>query len=313
MALLAVDLGGTSLRLATFSKEGDLLNRTLFQLEGKEGAEVGQLIHQSVAKYLQTNPEIQAIGVSVPGISRKATQTVWAPNIPGWEDYPLGQEISRISGGIPLTIDCDRACYILGEYWKGNAKGCKDAIYLSVGTGIGAGILVDGKVLQGAQGIAGSVGWMALDRPFQEKYIPCGCFEYHASGAGLAKVAQEMTGIRESLEKTTSRVSHKIKAADVFAAYEKKEDWAIRTLENAIGYWGMGVANLVSIFNPETIIFGGGVFGPGKQFLTQIGTEAKKWAQPVSMKLVRLEVAALGGDSGLYGAGYLALQTLLKP
>ncbi|MFC4872049.1 ROK family protein [Negadavirga shengliensis] len=310
MTFLSVDLGGTSLRLATFTKEGDLISRESFHLEKRQGSEVGKLIRQRVEKQLQDNPDIQAIGASVPGISRKTTQTVWAPNIPGWEDYPLWEEISGVSEGIPVTIDCDRACYILGEYWKGHAKGCNDAIYLSVGTGIGAGILVDGRVLQGAHGIAGSVGWMALDRPFQEKYIPCGCFEYHASGAGLAKVAQEKLATTAGSPGKPSMTAQKIEAGDVFAAYDKGEKWAISTLENAIGYWGMGVANLISIFNPEKIIFGGGVFGPGKRFLEDIATEAKQWAQPVSMKLVSFDVSALGGDAGLYGAGYLASQTL---
>src|SRR5678815_4753324 len=114
------------------------------------------------------------------------TGKVWAPNIPDWGDYPLLEEVENVSGEIPVTIDSDRACYILGELWQGNARGCTDAIYLSVGTGIGAGILTDGKVLRGSHDIAGAIGWMALTRPFSEEYTDCGCFETYASGEGIA-------------------------------------------------------------------------------------------------------------------------------
>ncbi len=91
-----------------------------------------------------------------------------------------------------IRIDNDRACYILGETWKGSATGCKHAIFLSVGTGIGAGILVDGKVLRGANDIAGSIGWMALTDPFLQEYVKYGCFEYHASGPGITRITKDI-------------------------------------------------------------------------------------------------------------------------
>src|SRR5690606_9992924 len=108
------------------------------------------------------NNKIVSIGISVPGIVRSEKNTVWAPNIPGWEDYPLYDEVESFSENIPIKIENDRGCYILGEVWKGNAKGTKHSIYLAIGTGIGAGILIDGDVLQGFNGIAGSIGWMGL-------------------------------------------------------------------------------------------------------------------------------------------------------
>lgn len=311
MALLGIDLGGTKLRLAIFTKEGELVTKESLDLEKRKGSEVGFFIRSRILKYLDLKgpSRIESIGVSVPGISSSKTRTVWAPNIPGWEDYPLLNEIKLISGNIPVTIESDRACYILGEWWKGNAKGSKNAIFLSVGTGIGAGIMVNGTILRGANGIAGSVGWLALDKRFKDKYKACGCFEYHASGEGIAKVAEEILKEQKS-HQGRKNLQKKITAKDVFAAYDKKEPWAIQVIENAIKYWGMGVANLISIFNPEKIIFGGGVFGPGLQLLGAIKEEAAKWAQPISMTKVGFEKSALGGDSGIYGAGYLALKNL---
>ncbi len=314
MFVIAHDLGGTKLASAVFNLKGEMFNLIISPLKKKEGAEVGNMIIEHTKQLLayskENNLDIKTIGVSVPGISYSSDGTVWAPNIPGWEKYPLKKELSEIvENKIPVFIDSDRACYILGEFWLGNAKGCKDAIFLAVGTGIGAGIMINGTVLRGSNDIAGAVGWLALNKPFEEKYVQCGCYEYNASGAGLAKVAHELlthnnhyTGILR--EKNI----HEISAKDLFEAYEFNDTIAVQVLNQAIEYWGMCVANLVSIFNPEKIIFGGGVFGPGCQFLNKIYYEARKWAQPIAINQVKLEGSALGSDSGLIGAAYLAIQ-----
>jgi glucokinase len=314
MAVVGFDLGGTKLSGAIFSSDGSIKLKETLLLEKRKGSEVGSLIKDQVKKFLNTENKIESIGISVPGISYSKTGKVWAPNIPGWDNYPLLDEIKEITNDkINITIDSDRACYILGEVWQGAAKGCKDAIFLAVGTGIGAGILVNGEILRGSNDIAGAIGWLALDRPFQEKYISCGCFEYHASGEGLAKVGKEFLQKDINYEGilNTKKANH-ITAHDIFDAYNQKDPIAEKVIKQAIEFWGMAAANLVSLFNPEKIIFGGGVFGPALQFLKEIKSEAKKWAQPISINQVKLEGSVLGGDAGLYGAGYLALKQIMK-
>ena len=146
-----------------------------------------------------------------------------------------------------------------------------------------------------------------MDRPFKGKYIPCGDFEYNASGEGIAKIAKEM--IPGNTKSILSQIdSEDLSAKDVFDAYENNDELAKKIVDNAIECWGMAVANLVSLFNPEKIILGGGVFGPALKFLDQIYIEAKKWAQPISVQQVKLGGAALGTEAGLYGAAYLALK-----
>ncbi len=303
MAILAVDLGGTKLALAVFSDDGEMLHRASYPLDKRMGKAVGTLITDAMQ---QIPIKVNAIGIAVPGICRHQSGTVWAPNIPGWEDYPLLAEIKAVAGNTPVFIESDRSCYILGEIWQGNAQGCKDAIFLAVGTGIGAGILINGEVLQGARGIAGAIGWMALDRPFQNSYADCGCFESMASGEGIVKVALQLIlkdpGYNGILRKDA------LSAQDIFAAYRKNDHIAVEVILQSISLWAMATANLVSLFNPEKIIFGGGVFGPAVEFLPVIAAEAARWAQPISMKQVRLEVSGLGSDAGLYGAAYKALQ-----
>lgn len=303
MAVLAVDLGGTKLALAVFSDDGEMLYRNSWLLDKRVGAEVGTLITDAIR---QIPVKVDAIGIAVPGISRHESGTVWAPNIPGWEDYPLYQEVKTMAGDIPVFIESDRSCYILGEIWQGNAQGCRNAIFLAVGTGIGAGILVNGELLQGAKGIAGAIGWMALDRPFQNEYVNAGCFESMASGEGIAKVAMQL--ILEEPAYNGMLRKDALCAQDVFAAYLQNDHIAVEVILQCISLWGMATANLVSLFNPEKIIFGGGVFGPAVQFLPVIAAEAARWAQPISMRQVKLDASGLGTDAGLYGAAYRALQ-----
>ncbi len=309
--IIGIDLGGTKLATALFSEEGNLLSNEAIALDGRGGEQVGQLITEQIKKFQGADTPPRAIGVSIPGISHKKTGTVWAPNIPGWESYPLLDEIKKVSGTMPVSIDSDRACCMLGEMWRGNARGCKDAIYLSVGTGIGAGILIDGKILRGAHDIAGAVGWLALDKPFQQKYIQFGCFEYYASGDGIARLTRDILKKESGYHGVLKIISpNSITAHHVFDAFENNDPIAIRVFDECIQYWGMAVANFISIFNPEKIIFGGGVFGPATRFIKDIQAEAAKWAQPISITQVSFEESGLHGAAAIYGAGFLALEKI---
>lgn len=306
MAVLAIDLGGTKLAVAVFSETGEMLMHETVPLAHRKSTEVGELIRSQVLKYC-SKTEIESIGISVPGISRNRTGTVWAPNIEGWDDYPLLQEVKAIAGDIPVDIDSDRACCILGERWRGNAGDCDDAIFIVVGTGIGAGIISGGQLIRGHGDIAGAIGWMALPKPYESKYATCGCFEFYASGAGIAKFTQEVLA-SDPTDSILRKQLPALTAQHVFEAYDSNDPIAKVVIQECITCWGMASANLVSIFNPEKMIFGGGVFGPAAKHINAIKAEAEKWAQPVSIKQVTFEHSKLGPDAAVYGAGYLALK-----
>lgn len=312
MAVIAIDLGGTKSLAALISPNGDILNRQKTEISHKGGTVVCEILQKQVQKIYgiaqKSDQNVTAVGISVPGIYNTDTGHVWAPNIPGWKSYPLQQELQNSCPKIPITIDSDRSCYILGEVWQGVAKDCRDAIFIAVGTGIGAGILVDGKILRGQSNIAGATGWMALNRHFRSEYTRYGCFEYHASGDGLARVARELVNSAPDYYGLLRRpLPEHITSYDVFEAYTAGDPIATTVINQAIEYWGMAAANYVSLFNPEIIVFGGGIFGPAAQFLEQIKREAAKWAQPISFKMVKIQITSLGEDAGLFGAGRLAL------
>jgi glucokinase len=305
MSVLGIDLGGTKLSLAVFSNEGKILNKDFFSLDKRTGKDVGKLITRSIKRYVG---EVQAIGISVPGISRAKFGTVWAPNIPGWDDYPLLNEVQKTAPDVPVIIMDDRACSISGEQWQGAARNCRDAIFLAVGTGIGAGILCDGRIINGANDIAGAIGWMALQKPFDKKYIPCGCFEYYASGEGIARLASEKIAGQKNYNGALNQ--QQLSSYSVFEAYTAGDSVAKEVIKECIEYWGMACANLVSIFNPERIVFGGGVFGPAAKFIPLIEREARQWAQPISIRQVEFVQSELGTDAALIGAANSALQRI---
>ena len=302
MTLLGIDLGGTKIAAAVF-ENGMIAERQTVELDKEGGATVGAQISELVRRFAD---DAQAVGICVPGIYRESSGTVWAPNIRGWDEYPLLEEARAAAGDVPVAIDSDRACYILGEHWKGSARGCKDAIYLAVGTGIGAGIMAGGRVLRGARGIAGAIGWMALERPYSSEFDASGCFESQASGDGIAATAKRF--LRETPHYTGALISSigDITARDVFAVLNDGDEVADRVIANFVELLGMASANLVSIFDPEKIIFGGGVFGPAVELIPPIKQEAEKWGQPIAIRKVSFVPSALGTDAGLYGAGLLA-------
>lgn len=285
--VIAVDLGGTKLAGAVFDEGGGIQRRKVVPLAGAEGKAVGALI-MALVRELSAETPVDAVGVAVPGIYHSDRGSVWAPNIAGWDDYPLLNEL-RNATDAQVVVESDRTCYIMGEVWQGNARGSENAIYLAVGTGIGAGILADGRVLRGAHDIAGAIGWLALEPDYNSEYDACGCFEAHGSGPGIARAAGVAT------------------AEAAFEAFARGDAFATKAVRNAVSNWGRAVANLVSLFNPEVIVFGGGVFGPAAPLLDDIYAEALKWAQPISIKQVRLCPSALGSDAGLFGAAAVAL------
>ena len=326
MTVIGIDVGGTKIAAALFREDGELLARQQAQIGGRGGEEVSALIDEVVGRLFDSDEAKaappRALGAIVPGIywsEGPARGHVWAPNIPGWDDYPLLAELraladARVPGGrdVAVQVDSDRAGYILGETWLGVARGARNAIFVAVGTGIGAGILVDGRILRGARDIAGATGWLALDRPYRPGYREVGCFEYNASGPGIVRVARDYLADTPAYAGPLCELAARdsLTTAAVFEAADAGDDLATRVVDNAVSFWGMALANYVSLFDPEIVVFGGGVFGPAAKYLDRIRAEALLWGQPISMPRVRLAVSTLGGDAGLLGAGHLALRAL---
>ncbi len=314
MATIALDIGGTKIAGAVFLPDGTLVIDTKQLIGARTGEAVGDLAADIVKEMfdaaIEKNIAIEGVGVCIPGIAYSKTHRVWAPNIPGWDNYPLYYHLrSVIPDNVPLYIEDDRACHMYGELWLGAAKECHSAIFVAVGTGIGAGIIMDGRLLHGAGDIIGATGWMALEAPYKKEFDACGCFEYYASGNGIGDRARDAVRSDAAYAGVLrNKPVEEITAHDVFAAYKENDPIAVTVLKKAVQMWGMAAANYVSLLNPQKIIWGGGVFGPASIFIEDIYKEACKWAQPISIKQVEFVHTQLPGNAGLLGAAYLPIK-----
>jgi glucokinase len=278
MAAAVVDSEGRATGKVKLPTERDDTRKSIDQV-----AEVTRL---AVEQSDVWSRDISAVGIAVPGIYYAASGKVWAPNLPGWDHIALRDELAGKLPA-PLVLDSDRAAYVSGEQWLGAARGLSDAIFLAIGTGIGAGIISGGRLLRGAGDIAGAVGWFALDPRKKEIYKQVGCFEAECAGPALGRRAGSAT------ETVVERARQGDDAARVIVG-------------EVIRYLAMGVANLVSVLNPQMIILGGGLMQADDLFLEPLRREMLEWAQPIAAKQVRIERSQLGEDAGLLGAARLA-------
>jgi len=294
MPVLAIDLGGTKLATAVVDRGGQFLASEKHPVvRTSPAATMEQMAAQCHATVKSSGiewREISRVGVIVPGVA-DAGGCVWAPNLWGDANVPLSVELSRLIPA-PLTLESDRAGYVVGEQWLGVARDLTDVVFVAVGTGIGVGILAGGRLIRGTGGVAGAAGWMALTGEFRELYSSVGCWEAEAAGPALARAAQRTS------------------AEDVVAEARAGNAVCLSAIEKVSASLGLGIANLVSIFNPQMVVLGGGLMQAGDLFLAPIRTTVRKWANPRSANQVRIELSMLGDKAGLLGAARLALDEI---
>jgi len=315
---IAVDVGGTKITSALIDRKAQLTEKNKVFTE-KSGADksVEQVI-AIIKKLIETagkdGGKIQAVGIAIPGAVFHKAGLVWAPNIPGWEQLDLQKRLQdKIE--LPIIIDSDRSACVLGEQWIGAARKLKNVVFLTVGTGIGAGIISGGRLIRGSDDIAGAVGWFALNPMPRPEYREMGCFEAEASGDAIGRkaVSSLNTGETSMMIEMVNRDLRQLTAVTVIEAAKKKDPIAVKIITSAVKYLAMGVANIVSILNPRMIVLGGGLFQSGDYLLDPIRKEFKKWAQPLAAERVAIELTKLGEDAALYGAGKLAWLKITNP
>lgn len=291
--VVAIDVGGTKLSTAVIDDEGQIhASRKLAVARNSFRTTVGQIVSEAsevVADSKASWDGITAVGVIVPGIVHGDDGAAYAHNLWGHSDVPLGIEL-RPHFPVPVRIESDRTGYVLGEQWQGVARGLTDVVFLAIGTGIGAGILSGGRLIRGTGGVAGAVGWFALNPEFRDAYSKVGCWEAEAAGPAVARMGQVSSAER------------------VFQAAGQGNESARRALDHVSRYISMGVANLISVLNPQMVVLGGGLMQSGELLLDRIRGGMRQWAQPCAAAQVRIELTSLGERAGLLGAARIALQ-----
>jgi glucokinase len=300
-AVVALDIGGTKITAGLINRVGDLLFcRTVPTMQKTFADSLSQItgLIEEAASSAPAGYGIAGTGLAVPGWVNSRAETVWAPNIAGWDHIPLASELRRRLRW-PLRVDSDRNAYVMGEAWRGCAAGLEDVIFLAIGTGIGAGIISGGHLIRGHDDLAGCAGWFALQPTYQELYGQMGCFESEASGKSLGRKAKERGFF-------AGRDDESQGARAVIEAAEREDAEARALLDEAAQFLGMGVANLISTLNPQMMVLGGGIFQQGEYLLSAVRREFRRWAQPMAAEMVRIERSTLGEHAGLYGAARLA-------
>ena len=318
--ILGIDLGGTKILASVITSQGEMLSRDHSVTPAAEGPEgVIPAIHASAERALEgasiLMDRVSAVGVGAPGLADTEAGILYtSPNLPGWKDVPLRDILQEKFKKRAFLINDGNAA-ALGEYYFGAAKGTSHFIYVTISTGIGGGIVVDGKVLHGSRGFAGEIGHMTI----ADKGPPChcgnrGCWEALASGTALAKAARKRIkmGADTTILSFAEGEIDKVTAQTVQSAAEKGDSLANQLILKTAYYFGVGLANLINIFNPEMIVIGGGLSNMGNRLLKPAYEVAQERAFDRAYRAVRFVRAALGRNSGVLGAAAFAFDETRK-
>jgi glucokinase len=309
---IVIDLGGTHVRVAvsdhTLRLRGKLDEPTALQ-GGPDGV-LAQLFRMSMSCMADTGTaigDVSLLTVGVPGPLDASTGVVFSPpNLPGWHDVPLRRNLEAVFQ-VPVKVVNDANAAALGEFHFGAGRGHRNFVYITVSTGIGGGIVVDGRLVEGTVGTAGEIGHTTIDR--HGPVCPCGnigCLEVIASGTAIARSFRERLAAGEDSSVTAQVRGRVPTAADVAAGAQQGDPLAAAVFEEAAEALGLGVVNCIHLFNPDVIAIGGGVSQAGDLLFGPVRRMVERHAFPVPRNIVRIVPVELGDEVGLFGAAAVA-------
>lgn len=304
---LALDIGGTKIACGRFREDGFLEEKIIFSTKPERGyKKIVDEIIISLSKLKVENTVAIGVGTAGP-LDRIKGEIYSPPNLPGWDGVPLKSDLENALG-LPVFMDNDANAACLGEFLFGAGKGVKDLVYITVSTGIGGGIIVNGKLLHGIRDSAGEIGHQTIlpDGPL----CNCGnrgCLEALASGTAIAKRAKEAILKDEYTTLKEYAKKGELTAKSVREAMLKGDLVAMRIWNEAMEYLGIGIGNIITILSPERVIIGGSVGLSGEDVLDKVKEVIRKRVFLVPVELVDITTAKLGENVGLYGAFAVAL------
>ena len=307
--IVGIDLGGTRFRVALADQNGKILFRKSWLTNSVDGKDsVLSRILEAVRETLDEhggNRSPIGIGIGVPGPVDPWSGVVYSPpNLPGWGEVPV-KTFMEMQLNLPVYVGNDANLAALGEFTFGAGVGVKDMVYITVSTGIGGGIVAGGKLLLGVRGLAGEIGHMTIDK--NGPTCPCGntgCLEVLASGTAIARIARQrlITEDNTILASLFAQAPENITAEAVVAAARQKDAMALQILGKAAEYLGIGVVNVVHIFNPSLVVIGGGVSNAGPLIFEPVIRMVKERVMPRLQEGLAIVPSTLGDDAGLLGA-----------
>jgi len=289
--IIGVDVGGGSVKMGMFTVNGELMSKWEIPTRCEDnGAFILDDIAADIKLHIEDNNLI-GVGIGLPGPVNNDGVILGCVNL-GWGTFNVEEKLSLLLGGVRVKAGNDATLAALGEKWKGSGKACENMVFITVGTGVGGGLIVGGRLVFGSNGAAGEIGHMPLVRGMEER-CTCGkrgCLDQVSSATAIVKEAGNFENAKE-----------------VFDAAKEGDEKALAAVNKAAKYLGLALASIVSVTNPEVIIIGGGVSKAGDFFIEKIKSSFNEHAF-TPCKDVEIRMATLGNKAGIYGAASLILR-----
>jgi glucokinase len=313
--IIGVDLGGTNIVAGAMTTDG---SRHLAMRSIPTNAAAGDeavaerivglvegVILDAISETGASRSDFIGIGVGAPGpLDRENGIVLVAPNL-GWKDFPLRDRVQERLR-LPTTLDNDANCATFGEWWQGAARGGRNVVGLTIGTGIGGGLIIDGQLFHGSSDMAGEIGHTTID--VNGRHCKCGnygCLEAYASGPAIATRAREVLVREESASAMPQLVNgrlEQITAQTVYDAAKQGDQVANEIVRDTARYLGAGIANLLNTFNPDVVVVAGGVTAAGDALFVPLRAEVRRRAFVPAVRAVRIVSGELPGTAGVVGA-----------
>lgn len=307
--VIAADLGGTNLRIAAIDRDGNILHRARRATPRSERAdEIVSLICEAAAECLENlkKEKVLAIAAAVPAILNIEDGIILkAPNVPSLNGFRFSKALENALN-LPCVLENDANAAAIGENWLGASKDFKNSIMVTLGTGIGGGIMMDGRILRGADGTAGEIGHICVE-PFG---VPCGCgsrgcVEQYASATAIVRLARELEG---NYPKSELPEKSKLSSQEIYEAGLSGDELALEVFRRQGFYLGIALAGLINVLNTEVIVIGGGASAGWDLFVPQMFEQIRQRTYREASERAKITRAALGDDAGILGVARLAFK-----
>ena len=304
-----IDVGGTSVKCGLFQTDGTLVDKWEIPTRTENKGEnilpdVAETIRNKMQEKDIDKADVAGVGIGIPGAINTKGEAACAVNL-YWGFKPVAKELSELTG-LPAKAGNDANVAALGEAWKGAAAGAQNVVMATLGTGVGGGIIVGGKIVAGHHGAGGEIGHANIDHSENEK-CNCGnsgCLEQYASATGIVRVARQI--LESSSETSTLRGIEKLTAKDVLDAFKAGDVLAGKIMEQVGDKLGGALAFIAAVVDPEAIVIGGGVSKAGQPLIDCIQKYYRQYAFSLC-KDTPMVIASLGNDAGIYGAAKMVL------
>ena len=306
--VFGVDIGGTTVKIGLFNVEGELLDKWEITTRTDEGGkyilgDIADSVNAKIEEKAIDKNDVAGIGMGVQGPVRDDGTVIKCVNL-GWGIFNVAEELSNLTG-LPVKAGNDANMAALGEMWQGGGKGHENIVMVTLGTGVGGGIIINGKMISGVNGAGGEIGHMTINND-ETEFCNCGkkgCLEQYASATGIVRMAK--IALNESDRPSKLREVQYISAKEIFDQAKTGDDLAMELVDELGNKLGLALAQVSCVVDPEVFVIGGGVSRAGDILINAVKAAYQKYAFH-ACKGTGFELATLGNDAGMYGGAYLA-------